>query len=224
MHIGRRGASSVYHLGGDLLREAECERDLGVVVSHSLKTLENTQKACASARGILGAIRRSFKNLTRRTFSVLFSAHVRPRLEYASSAAYPCTQVEMHMLERVQRSATKLVDGLSNLPYETRLRELNMFPQSYRRIRGDLIFLRKLVRGELGDELRRCVPLRNDHTTRGHRYTIKKQRPQKLPDVYRLSRRAVNRWNSLPAAVVEEDNEIQFKTKLDQCLELLWRQ
>ena len=224
MHIGRIEASSVYNLGGDLLRQASQERDLGVMVSSSLRTWENTQKACASARGILGAIRRSFTKLTKRTFSVLFSAHVRPRLEYASSAVYPCTMAEKNLLERVQRSATKLVEGLSRLPYNSRLKELDMFPQSYRRIRGDIIFLRKIMRGELGDELQQYFPLRDDPSRRGHRFIIKKQRAQKLSDVYRLSRRVVNHWNSLPADVVDEDDESRFKVKLDQCLQTLWRQ
>ncbi|GAA57830.1 pol-related protein [Clonorchis sinensis] len=43
------------------------------------------------------------------------------------------------LIERVQRAATKMVDGLKSLDYETHLVVLDLFPLEYRRLRGDLI-------------------------------------------------------------------------------------
>ena len=60
---------------------------------------------------------------------------------------------ERNQLERAQRAATKLVDGMKHKPYEDRLDALNLFPQSHRRLRGDFICARKILLGEFGGEL-----------------------------------------------------------------------
>ena len=143
---------------------------------------------------------------------------IRWRLEYASVVTFPCTLGELETLERVQRAATRLVDGMSGLDYEDRLKALNLFPQSYRRVRGDLIMLRKIFRGDYGPELQQFFPLRNDSTRRGHYLTMQKKPSWILPARFRLSHRAVNLWNSLPASVVEEEKDENFKYQLDEHL------
>ena len=52
----------------------------------------------------------------------LFSALVRPHLEFASSACSPRLEKDSKLIEGVLRSATKCVPGLSNLQYEERLK------------------------------------------------------------------------------------------------------
>ena len=43
------------------------------------------------------------------------------------------------MIENVQKRATKQIPGMNNLPYEERLRKLELPTLSYRRLRGDMI-------------------------------------------------------------------------------------
>lgn len=223
LRIGRDHPATSYLLSGVPLRTSTSEKDLGVLVSSSLKTRDHTLKCCSAARRMIGAVRRSFCHLSRGAFLELYSAHIRPRLEYGGPAVYPCTKGEMDMLERVQRSATRLVHGMRHENYSDRLRELHLFPESYRRLRGDLIYIRKILRGELGPELQALLPLRNDDRTRGHSMTLKKLPSGTLPAVYRLSRRVTNAWNSLPAAVVEETDFRRFKRGMDAHLRWMWQ-
>ena len=127
----------------------------------------------------------------------------------------------MNQLEQVQRSATRLVHGIRKLDYQDRLQELNLFPQVYRRTRGDLLTIRKILRGSLGEDIKEFFPLKED-ARRGHSFTLRKLRPGGLPAIFRLSRRSANLWNSLPADVAQEDDEAKFKTKLDKLLKNMW--
>ena len=223
MKIGKTGDQNSYSIQGQVLRSTPKERDLGVILSSSLKTQANTIKVCGAANGIVGAIRRSFGSISQTAFKTLYASHIRPRLEYGSVATYPCTAGEMNKLEQVQRRATRMVEGLRGVEYGESLDALGLFPMSYRRTRGDLIYVRKILRGELGTELQEFFPLRNNQRTRGHSLMLAKQSSPGLPLIYRLSRRATNLWNKLPAYVVEEEDNSRFKSLLDSHLQDMWR-
>ena len=222
LHIGKQTRVNAYHLGGNILDVTETEKDLGVLVCSTLKTAAHTDMVCTSSRRLLGAIRRSFSELTPEAFRTIYATHIRSRLEYASVAVFPCTAGEMESIERVQRAATRLVSGFSRMNYDERLRALNLFPQSYRRVRGDLIALRHILQGDWGPELRSLLPLRDDPHRRGHRLTLRKERSHRISAKFRLSHRAVNLWNSLPANVVDEESDETFKKKLDSFLRDMW--
>ncbi|VDP36398.1 unnamed protein product, partial [Echinostoma caproni] len=86
-------------------------------------------------------------------FRLLYASHVRPTLEYGGAVIYPCTAGELDKLERVQLAATRLVVGLRGTSYEGRLQATGLFPIVYRCLMGDLICLRKILRGDMGPEL-----------------------------------------------------------------------
>ena len=80
-------------------------------------------------------------------------------------------------LEKVQRTATRLVKGFKKLQYEERLRRLGLTTLQ-QRLRGDLIETYKILTGKEKVDRNDFFKLqtRNFHNTRGHSYKLETTR------------------------------------------------
>ena len=119
------------------------------------------------ANSILGAMR-SFEHMDQDTFKKLFTALVRPHVEYANAVWSPSKKKDIDAVENVQRRATKMVPVLNKESYGERLKKLKLLTLSYRRIRGDMIQVFKLVNNMYDYDSRNILTFRDNSITRGN--------------------------------------------------------
>ena len=120
------------------LTKTDFEKDLGIWITSSLKPSLHCNKAAAATTRILGMLKRTFTKFSKELFIFLYRTYVRPQLEYCIQRWCPYPARDIDTLENVQRWATKFVNGLVKLPYESRLRELGLSSLYYAQ-RGDLM-------------------------------------------------------------------------------------
>ena len=116
--------------------------------------------------------------------------------------------------------ATKLIPGFKELSYEERLKKLHLPTLKYRRVRGDMIELYKILSGKYDSEVSNFIKLhKKSHDTRGHQYKIEKQFIRLNIRKYSFIHRSVDLWNNLPTSVVSARTIHSFESRLDK----LWK-
>ena len=224
MYLGGNRLKHEYQMnspnGFHTLNETIEERDLGVMVTNDLKWNKQCTIAAAKANRVLGQIKNSFVNLDIQIIKPLYTALVRPHLEYAVSMWCPSFKTDISILERVQRRATKLVKSIKDKSYDERLGILNLQNLEDRRLRGDLIQTYKLVNGVEKINLVNGINyakslslnLRRSNDKRLVRETNKKSSCR-----YNfLSNRIVSTWNMLSASTVSAKSVNKFKACIDR--------
>ncbi|CAM5108982.1 unnamed protein product [Natator depressus] len=84
LHLGRKNPVHCYRLGTDWLSSSSAEKDLGITVDEKVDMSQQCALVAKKANSILGCISRSIASRLREVFIILYSALVRPHLEYCA--------------------------------------------------------------------------------------------------------------------------------------------
>ena len=186
-----------------------------VIVVDQLKFHEHTAVAAKKENQILGLIKKSYSSRDPYTIPTLYKTMARPHLEYDNAMWGPIYLGHVHKVEKFQRGATKMIYSIKNLPYEQRLRTLQLPSLIYRRRRRNIVQMFKIMEGLI----------RIDHTllftmtkmrTRGHSKRVYKPLSTKFLRMKSFSQRTINDWNNIPANVVAAPSLNAFKNRLDE--------
>ena len=209
-----------YDLGNTNLEHINSEKDIGVIIDSQLKFEEHIGVKVKKANQMFAVIRRTFQHLDEKQFLPLYKALVRSHLDYASSVWSPQSMKLIEQIEGVQRRATKQLPGMKDLTYAERLRKLKLPTLSYRRIRGDMIEVFKIIKGFYDKEACSCIKMWKDvaprRGNRGHSLKIYPQHARTSLRKSSFALRVANIWNNLPAHVVHAESVNSFKNKLDK--------
>ena len=219
LSVGRGNPHNKYTLNQEELVGSEYEKDLGVTVDSDLRLRKQCIEARNKANRVLGFIFRSVKSRSSDVILKLYLALVRPHLDYAVQFWSPHYRKDIGLLESVQRRMTKRIQGMKDIPYERRLRMLNLHSLERRRLRGDLIEVFKWYRGYNKGDVSKILRISNQDRTRNNGFKIEKSRYKKELGKNWFSNRVVDEWNRLSSQVVGAKTIESFKRRLDKYMD-----
>ena len=228
LHLGSKNPQKDYYMPNakkltyPTLEVVDKEKDLGVYIDNKLNFYHHMEAKLKKANQMLGIVKRTFKYMEPKTFSLLYKTIIRPHLEYASITWSPTTKQYQDKLEKLQRRATRIVPSISHLSYSERLKQLKLPTLAYRRLRTGLIFLYKashdLVDVDLNTHCGTCLTSNAltpslSRNTRGHSLKLQIQHHTGARQKF-FTTHTIPIWNKLNENTVNAPSLNSFKNQL----------
>ena len=131
---------------GTNLPEKSTVKDLGVTFNNTGDFHDHIDTKKAKGKSIAGLILRTFLTRDPAPLMMLFKTLVIPIVEYGSIIWSPYKKCEISQLEGIQRTYTSKLQGLEDLNYHQRLRELKIYSLERRRERYDILYSYKIMK------------------------------------------------------------------------------
>ena len=220
LHLGKNNPHLNYFMpDGNLLESSEAEKDLGIIVDPLLNFERHINETVNKANRLAGLLVRTITNKSPDIMIPLFKSLIRPLLEYGNVVWSPYYRKHIDAIEKVQRRFTKKIYNTNNLEYQERLSLLKLPSLEFRRLRGDLIEVYKIVH-DLYDPVTTStlLTITNLNKTRGHDYKLTKNRTYTRQFQCFFTNRVTTAWNDLPSETVNAASLNIFKNQIDQLL------
>jgi hypothetical protein len=195
----------------DTVREI---RDLGVIVDSKLTFASHIAKIVSTAKQRAALLFRAFVTREIKFLIIAYKSYILPILDYCSPIWSPHYVHDILQLESVQRAYTKRIPGLQNMPYNARLKALNLISLELRRLHCDLIFCYKLLTGLVGGSPADYGLTLSNRKSRGNalKLTINISRIDARKHFF--ASRVCDPWNALPDDLILVNSVKCFKRQL----------
>ena len=152
----------------------------------------------------------------------LYTALIRPNLEFGMCAASPLNKGDQWKLESVHRQATKAIDEYKYLNHLSHLKNLKLPTLVYRHKRGDIIMTYKLLNSN--SPLNKLFWLEQSARTRGHSWKLYQKRGATRLHNNFFTNRIASLWNLFAEETVTTLSDAAFKRAIDgeRSSELWW--
>ena len=127
---------------------------------------------------------------------------------------FPYIQKNKQIIENIQRRGTRLIPELKGLSYTQRLQKLKLFSLDYRRKRGNMIQLFKIL-NNIEDMNPESMFKFSTSVTRGHNKKLYKPQCNKVFRQHSFCICTIDPWNKLSQKTVDSKTVKEFKTCLD---------
>ncbi|KAK4823970.1 hypothetical protein QYF61_008356 [Mycteria americana] len=210
---GMRQSWLYIQTGDKRLESSPVERDLRVWVDGKLNMSQQCALATKRANRVLGCIKHSIASRLREVIVPLYTALLRPHLEYCVQFWVPQCKKDIKLLQCVQRRATKM-----GKIYEEQLRPLGLLILEKRRLRGDLITVYNFLKGDSEGGGADLLSLVTSNRTRGNGMKLHQEKFRLHIRKRSFTGRVVGHWNRFPREVVTAPSLSEFKEHLDDAL------
>ena len=192
-----------YFIKGERLSEVDQQKDLGITVSNDLKPSKHIASTIKKANQKLGMIKRCFSNRSPEVITNLYTALIRPILEYCSPAWNPWLKKDIEALEKTQRRCEKLCHSEIRFPRLSDRRKAIDLKETYKILNNKYLIKDNSFFN------------RNKSQLRGHSDKLLYEQYRTDIRKHLFANRVISDWNRLPQKAVSAQSTDAFRREVE---------